>query len=57
MHLKKLLVSFCIIVSLASCSTDPIDALYQKMTQEERVAQICGMYVANIMGPDGVLAP
>lgn len=53
MHLKKLLVSFCIIVSLASCSTDPIDALYQKMTQEERVAQICGMYVANIMGPDG----
>lgn len=55
MHIKKFIVSFCIIVSFVSCSTDPIDALYQKMTPEERVAQLSGMYVAKILGPDGHL--
>lgn len=53
MHFNKLILSFCIIASFVSCSTDPIDALYQKMTPEERAAQLCGIYVANILGPDG----
>jgi beta-glucosidase len=55
MHINKFIVSFCIIVSFVSCSNDPIDALYQKKTPEERVAQLSGMYVAKILGPDGHL--
>ena len=43
---------------LATAKTDKIvNALYQKMTQEERIAQLYGIRPGELMGPDGHLDP
>ncbi|MBR5736469.1 MAG: glycoside hydrolase family 3 C-terminal domain-containing protein [Bacteroidales bacterium] len=43
---------------LATAKTDKIvDALYDQMTQEERIAQLYGIRPTELMGPDGHLDP
>lgn len=46
-------------VSMASCTTETIDkkvdALYEKMTQEERLAQLHGIYMAQFFDENGKL--
>ena len=43
---------------LATAATDKIvNALYEKMTQDERIAQLYGIRPGELMGPDGHLDP
>ena len=51
--------------TIAGCDTQPqandidakVDSLYAKMTNEERVAQLCGIYMTQFFDEDNKLMP
>lgn len=59
MKISKTVLTMAAAVSMASCSTETIDKkvdnLYEKLSQEERLAQLHGIYLAQFFDEDGRL--
>ena len=57
--MKKTILSSFVVALLMACTTQSIDnkvdALYERMTQEERVAQLCGIYMTDFFDENGQL--
>lgn len=59
MNLKTALLTMGVAAAMASCTTESIDnkvdALYDKMSQEERIAQLHGIYMTQFFDENGKL--
>lgn len=59
MNLKTSLLTMGVAAAMASCTTESIDnkvdALYEKMSQEERIAQLHGIYMTQFFDENGKL--
>ncbi len=59
MNLKTSLLTMGVAAAMASCTTESIDnkvdALYDKMSQEERIAQLHGIYMTQFFDENGKL--